>query len=64
MRYRLDLSGGNRRALEALAARTDHRRQQLEGARMTLVGSIAAAAIGRARLAGQIAATEALLGVQ
>ena len=64
VRYRLDLSGGNRRALEALAARTDHRRQQLEGARMTLAGSIAAAAIGRARLAGQIAATEALLGVQ
>ena len=64
VRYRLDLAGGNRRALEALAARTDHRRQQLEGARLTLAGSIAATAIGRARLAGQIAATEALLGVQ
>ncbi|MFO1181207.1 efflux transporter outer membrane subunit [Ottowia sp.] len=64
VRYRLDLSGGNRRALEALAARTDHRRQQLVGARLTLAGSIAATAIGRARLAGQIAATEVLLGVQ
>lgn len=64
VRYRLDLSGGNRRALEALAARTEHRRHQLEGARLTLAGSIAATAIGRARLAGQIAATEALLGVQ
>lgn len=64
VRYRLDLSGANRRALEALAARTDHRRQQLGAARLTLAGSIATTAIGRARLAGQIVATEALLGVQ
>ncbi|MBS0597625.1 MAG: efflux transporter outer membrane subunit [Burkholderiaceae bacterium] len=64
VRYRLDVSGGNRRALEALAARTDQRRHQLDGARLTLAGSLAASAIGRARLAGQIAATEALLGAQ
>jgi len=64
VRYRLDLAGGNRRALEALAARTDHRRHQLEGARLTLAAGIATAAIGRARLASQIAVTEALLDAQ
>ncbi|MCL4744035.1 MAG: efflux transporter outer membrane subunit, partial [Burkholderiaceae bacterium] len=64
VRYQLDLSGGNRRALEALAARSDHRRYQLEGARLTLAGSLAGAAITRARLAAQIEATEAMLAIQ
>ena len=36
VRYTLDLAGGNRRALEALSARTDYRRYQLEGARLNL----------------------------
>lgn len=64
VRYRLDLAGGNRRALEALAARADHRRHQLEAARLTLAANIATGAIVRARLAGQLAATEALLQTQ
>src|SRR5574337_407535 len=62
--YRLDLAGGNRRALEALAARTDYRRDELDGARLTLAANIATTAIARARLAGQIAATEAMVNAQ
>lgn len=59
--YRLDLSGANRRALEALAARAEVRRHELEGARLELSAAVVAAAITRARLAAQIEATEALL---
>ncbi|MEW5890733.1 MAG: efflux transporter outer membrane subunit [Pseudomonadota bacterium] len=61
VRYNLDLAGGNRRALEALAARTDYRRYELEAARLTLAGNISTAAIARARLAAQIEATAAVL---
>lgn len=59
--YRLDLGGGNRRALEALAARTDYQRYRLAAARLTLAASVVSAAITRAQLADQITATEALL---
>ncbi len=61
VRYNLDLAGGNRRALEALAARTDFRRHEVEAARLTLAGNIATAAITRARLAAQVEATAAIL---
>ena len=54
VRYNLDLAGGNRRALEALAARTDYRRFELTAARLTVAGNIATAAITRARLAAQL----------
>lgn len=64
VRYNLDLSGGNRRALEALAARVDYQRYELEGARLTLAAEIASAAIAQARLAEQLRATEAILRVQ
>ena len=64
LRYNLDLAGGNRRALEALAARSDYRRYELEAARLTLAGNIATTAITRARLAEQIAATAAILRAQ
>ncbi len=64
VRYNLDLSGGNRRALEALAARADFRRYELEAARLTLAGNIATTAITRARLAAQIEATAAILKAQ
>lgn len=64
VRYNLDLAGGNRRALEALAARADYRRYELEAARLTLAGNIATAAIAGARLATQIDATEAILSAQ
>lgn len=64
IRYRLDVSGGDRRALEALAARTHHRRFELEGAQLTLAGSIVATAVRQARLAGQIGVTEEILKAQ
>ncbi len=64
VRYNLDLAGGNRRALEALAARADYRRYELEAARLSLAGNIATTAIARARLAAQIEATAAILSAQ
>lgn len=64
VRYNLDLAGGNRRALEALAARADFRRYELEAARLTLAGNIATAAITRAQLDAQIEATAAILHAQ
>lgn len=62
--YRLDLAGGNRRALEALAARTDYSRYELDGARLTLAANITTTAILRARLAAQISATQAMIDAQ
>lgn len=62
--YNLDLSGSNRRALEALAAQTDYQRFQLEGARLTVVANIVTSAITQAQLAEQITATEQILAAQ
>ncbi len=62
--YQLDLAGGNRRALEALAARAEYRRYELEGARLTLAANVVTTAITQARLAGQIQSTEAILRAQ
>ncbi|HCE07236.1 MAG TPA: RND transporter [Oxalobacteraceae bacterium] len=62
--YQLDPAGGNRRALEALAARTEYRRHELEGARLTLAANIVTAAITQARIAGQIHSTQAILRAQ
>ena len=64
VQYQLDLAGGNRRALEALAARTDYRRYQLEAARLGLAASVAAAAITQARLAAQAEALQAVVDNQ
>jgi NodT family efflux transporter outer membrane factor (OMF) lipoprotein len=64
VRYQLDLAGGNRRALEALAARAEYRRYELEGARLTLVGSIVRSAVTQAMLAGQIEATQRILAAR
>lgn len=62
--YNFDLAGGNRRALEALAARTDYQYFQLVGAQLTLVANIAITAITQAQLNGQLQATEAILQAQ
>lgn len=62
--YSPDLSGGNRRALEGLAARADYSRYQLEAARQNLIGNIANAAITRARLAAQLETTSTILNAQ
>jgi NodT family efflux transporter outer membrane factor (OMF) lipoprotein len=64
VRYDFDLFGGNRRALEALAAQADTRRFQLEGARLTLAASIIATAFAQARLSAQIELTERILNAQ
>lgn len=61
MSYNFDLSGGNRRVLEALAARSDYRRFELDAARLTLAANIATAAISRARIAAQMETTAAIL---
>lgn len=62
--YDLDLSGGNRRALEALAAQTEYQRHQLDAARLTLIGNLATTAIAQAQLTGQIEASAAILAAQ
>jgi NodT family efflux transporter outer membrane factor (OMF) lipoprotein len=62
--YDLDLAGGNRRALEALAAQTEHQRFQLEAARLSLIGNLVTTAIAQAQLAGQIEASAAVLTAQ
>ena len=64
VQYPLDLAGGNRRALEALAARTEHRRYQLEAARLGLAASVASVAITQARLAAQAEALQAIVDNQ
>lgn len=61
VRYTFDLAGGNRRALESLAARVDYQRYQLEGAQLMLAGNIVTTAILRAGLAMQITVTEGIL---
>lgn len=62
--YNLDVFGGNRRALEALASQADYQRYQLEGARLTLAANIVTAAVAQAQYAAQISATEAILDAQ
>lgn len=62
--YSLDLFGGNRRALEALAAQADYQRFQLAGARLTLIGNVVTTAVTQAQLAAQIQASEAILADQ
>lgn len=62
--YDLDLAGGQRRALEGLAAQVDYRRLQLEGARLSLAGNVVAAAIAQARLGAQIESLEKLAADQ
>ena len=64
VRYTLDVSGGNRRALEALGARADYQRYQLEAARLNLATSVAQTAITQARLAAQIDALQAIIDTQ
>ena len=62
--YNLDLFGGNRRALEALAAQADYQGFQLAGARLTLAGNVVTTAFGQAQVASQLHATQAILKAQ
>ena len=64
LRYTFDLAGGNRRALEALAAHINYQRYQLDGAQLNLVGHIVSTTVTQARLAGQLQASQAILQAQ
>jgi NodT family efflux transporter outer membrane factor (OMF) lipoprotein len=64
VRYTFDLAGGNRRALEALAARSDYQQFQLEGARLTLAANIVTTAITQASLKRQTEIIENTLKLQ
>lgn len=64
VRYTFDAAGGNRRALEALAARAEYQRFQVQAARLTLAANIVTTAVTRARLAAQVEATEAILAAR
>lgn len=62
--YQFDLAGGNRRALEALAARSDYQRYQLDGTQLTLVANIVSTAVTQARFLEQIQTSEVILRAQ
>ena len=62
--YDFDLFGGNRRALEALAAQTHYARFELVGARLMLAADVVTAAFGQAQFAAQIDAVRAILASQ
>lgn len=63
-RYNFDFSGGNRRALESLAARTDYQHFQLQATRLTLIANLATTSIRQAQLASQVEATAAIIKAQ
>ena len=62
--YDLDLAGGYRRALEALAAQVDYQSYQLEGARLNLAASLTLTAITQAQVRAQIDASQGLIAAQ
>jgi NodT family efflux transporter outer membrane factor (OMF) lipoprotein len=61
--YALDLFGGNRRAVESLAAQADAQRYAVGAAWLTLTGTLVNTAIARAGYTAQIAATDELVKV-
>jgi NodT family efflux transporter outer membrane factor (OMF) lipoprotein len=62
--YDFDLFGGNRRALEALAAQADYESYELAGARLTLAANVVTTVFSRAQFAAQIHATRAILATE
>lgn len=54
VRYTFDLAGGNRRTLEALAAKSEYQRFELSGARLTLASNIILTAINQGSLSRQM----------
>jgi NodT family efflux transporter outer membrane factor (OMF) lipoprotein len=61
--YAPDVFGGTRRQVEALAARAQVRRFELEATYLALTANVVAAAIAEASLRGQIAATEDVIRI-
>ncbi len=62
--YTLDVFGGNRRALESLAAQVDYQRFELEAARLSLAGNVVTTALRQASARAQRAALEGMLAAQ
>lgn len=62
--YTLDVFGGNRRAIEALAAQVDYQRYEFEAAYLTLTSNIVTTAITEASLREQIKATQDILDAE
>ena len=62
--YTLDVFGGNRRALEGLAAQVNYQAHELQAARMSLAANVVTAAIRQADLSERLAATRDLLDAQ
>lgn len=62
--YAFDVFGGNRRALEALAAGVDYQRFQVEAAYLTLVSNVVTTAIREASLRAQLQAVRDVLVLQ
>jgi NodT family efflux transporter outer membrane factor (OMF) lipoprotein len=62
--YTLDLFGGSRRQLEALAAQVDYQRFQYEAAYLTLTANLVTTAIQNASLNAQIAATNEIIAAE
>lgn len=62
--YQLDLFGGNRRALEGLAAAVDYQRFQVEATYLTLVSNLVTTAIREASLRAQLKATREVVALQ
>lgn len=62
--YTLDLFGGIRRQIEAMAAQVDYQRYEWDATYLTLTSNIVTTAITEASLRGQIAATRALIREQ
>lgn len=62
--YTLDVFGGNRRALEGMAAQVDYQAHELQAARMSLAANVVTAAIRQADLSERLAATRDLLAAQ
>jgi len=62
--YTLDVFGGNRRALEGMAAQVDYQSHEWQAARMALAANVVTAAIRQADLSERLAATRELLAAQ
>ena len=60
--YGLDFSGGARRELEALRAKSTYQRFVLEATYLTLCANVVTTAVAEASLRAQISATEELIG--
>ncbi|MGU7778973.1 efflux transporter outer membrane subunit [Burkholderia sp. PU8-34] len=62
--YLLDIWGGTRRRIEALAAQSEYQRFELEASYLTLISNVVLAAMQDASLRAQIAATQEIVDIE